>query len=525
MQFEIRSIQSILLRISFHISSQMSNVKLTVRSALWNHAGKILEYLLMYATSIIIARGLGVVENGRFVGLFSLSQLLLAAVSIGLETSLNKFIPQLEQKNNGAQVAFILRRSVLIRGLAFCCATIAFLTATVFITVPFFSQNEQILVWVFAFTAVRSFFPLFAMVLTAQLRTALTARINLTIRTIEIIGIIALWHYELTVLNVFVLFLVSSALHVSLYVFSSRLHFFAKPEPVEMKPIIAFGGIYWINTLVDFILGRQGDVFFLTNLLPDSAQGGLYDVAYSIAQFASMAMTVGLAGITFATFARLAVQDQGMMDRFYGFSIRIISLLTIPLYTFLIVHSRELLSILYSSNYLDATMLVQGILVFRIVSRLFGGPENAEYLLSKGKVHLIVGIGLVAAGLNILLNVIMIPTYGAMGSVIASGSGNLLVNAVAAIAVYRTSMNKLQLVFWFKLTVISVLAAFASGYVIPSSLPFSMFAAGLVFLVLIAGSLVLIKPFTEADEEWLAKADQRVKGIIHRFVRVEPKAS
>ncbi len=53
----------------------------------------------------------------------------------------------------------------------------------------------------------------------------------------------------------------------------------------------------------------------------------------------------------------------------------------------------------------------------------------------------------------------------------------------------------------------------------------SLAAAGLFFLVLIAGSLVLIKPFTEADEEWLAKVDQRVKGIIHRFVRVEPKAS
>ena len=47
----------------------MSKAKATFHSILWNHTGKITEYILMYAASILIARGLGAAENGTFVGL------------------------------------------------------------------------------------------------------------------------------------------------------------------------------------------------------------------------------------------------------------------------------------------------------------------------------------------------------------------------------------------------------------------------------------------------------------------------
>ncbi len=46
----------------------MSEPQATFRSAVWNHAGRILEYVLMYVTSILIARGLGVQENGMVKG-------------------------------------------------------------------------------------------------------------------------------------------------------------------------------------------------------------------------------------------------------------------------------------------------------------------------------------------------------------------------------------------------------------------------------------------------------------------------
>jgi len=499
----------------------MSKAKLTFQSALWNHAGKILEYVLMYATSIIIARGLGVQENGRFVGMFSLSQLLLVLCSFGLETSLNKFIPQLTQEKNNEKATYILRSGLLIRVLAFFGVAVLFYLIILFVSIPFFEASGSVLLFVLLFTGVRSIVPLFAMVLTAQLRTPLTARINLVIRIIEIVGILALAQFQFTVLNIFLVFLSTSVLHVAAYAIFSRMNFLGKVVDVDMNPLITFGSIYWVNTIVDFILGRQGDVLFLTNLLPDSSQGGLYDVAYSIAQLASLAMTVGLTGVTFATFARLAASDQATMDRFYSFSIRIISLLTIPLYAFLMFNTKAVLATLYSSQYLSAVVLVQGILAFRIAARLFGGPENGEYLLSHGRVGTVVVFGVLAATTNILLNILLIPKLGAMGSVIAGGSGNLLVNVLAAVAVYRISINRIQWWFWLKLTFICFVASFACSLMIPTEHLLSLVSAAIVYMVILGMLFMVVKPFTMTDTEWLSKIDGRLSPLLHRFTRVE----
>src|SRR4030042_4371537 len=91
------------------------DVRTIFQSALWNHAGKLLEYLCVYLTSVIIARALGVQGNGIYAGLISLSQLLLVLSSFGLETSLNKHIPQLDPTTQAEQTRFILRRVLLVR--------------------------------------------------------------------------------------------------------------------------------------------------------------------------------------------------------------------------------------------------------------------------------------------------------------------------------------------------------------------------------------------------------------------------
>lgn len=495
----------------------MSQARRIFESALWNHTGRILEYVLMYLTSVVIARGLGVQENGRFVGLFSLTQLLMVLCSLGLETSLNKFIPQLSAEHADQQGRFVLRRALLLRVGAFAGVTVLFSVFLRLVPVPFLEANCQVLVPVILFTGVRALVPLFAMVLTARLRTAVNALINLFVRTIELGAVLWLLSNTFNVENLFLVFLGTSILHVVAYVAFSRSTFFGPVQAVAMRPILSFGGLFWINTLVDFVLGRQGDVLLLANLHPDRAQAGLYDVAYSLAQLAAMAMTVGLSGVMFATFARLAVDNQDVMDRFYAFSIRIVSLLTLPLFAFMIWNAEGILQILYSPRYSAAMPLVVGILMFRVVSRLFGGPENSEYLLSRGRVGSVVSFGIAAAATNIVLNILLIPHFGAVGSVIAGGCANVLVNMLCALAVYRISPNRIQLFFWVKLTFVSATAAFLGQTLIPNhSLP-SLIINGIVFLMVLVLGLLLIKPLTRGDVEWLCRLGGRLERVLGLF--------
>jgi len=488
-------------------------------SAAWNHIGKVLEYVLLYSTSILIARSLGVEENGRFVGLFSVSQLLLVLCSFGLEVSLNKHIPQLQGSKSESEIRFVLRRLLLIRAMAFAAAASVALVCFFLIEDVFPSNVEEYLFLLLGYTAIGALVSPMAMVLTAQLRTLLNARITISIKAVELAGVVALSIGGISVASLFVLFISTGLLQLLAYLVFAKSNLLGEEQPIDVKPIITFGSIYWVNTIVDYFLGRHGDVLLLVNILPDSSQASLYDVAYSIIRVALLGMTVGMSGVTFATFAKLASGSRDGLDRFYGFMVRMNSLLTIPIFAFLLFHAAPVVHLLYSSGYDGATKLAQGMAGFLIASRLFAGAENAEYLLSIGHVAKVVGIGVMAALTNIVLNILLIPRLESMGSVVASGVSNLLVNAMGAILVLRISGGKLQVAYWTKIVIVCCGASWLSGVLIASESTAMFFVQVFTYAISVLGLLALTKPLTTGDVAWLSGIDGRLAVPLRLFTR------
>jgi O-antigen/teichoic acid export membrane protein len=501
----------------------MEDPQATFKSAVWNHAGKILEYVLMYVTSVLIARGLGVQENGTFVSLLSISQLLLVLTSFGLEVSLNKHIPQLSGEQRDDRLRFVLRRALALRAFIIVgLALVIYLTMGLLpgLLSPLFSSYIWLLL---AYTSVRSLVALLSIVLVAELQTRTTSLINVTTRTLEVVLIGLMVSNEMTTMKAFLVFVSTGTLQLSVYVVAARYRLFGSSERQAVLPLVAFGGIYWVNAVVEFFLGRQGDVLLLTMLLPDTTQTSLYDVAFAISQLASLSMTIGLGGITLATSARLALRDPKLLEQFYGFMIRIRSLLSIPLYAFILFNASSVLHLMYSSRYLAAASLVQSIAGFRIASRLFGGPENAEFLLSRSQVSKLVGIGIVGAMVNVGLDILLIPKMGAMGAAVGSGLGNLAVNVLGALSVYQGSSVRVQWMFWLKVVTATGAASCVCNIIFPSqSLPM-IFLQVLAYLLLTASLLLLVKPLAIADREWLSKTDNRLAVLLVHFSSKESR--
>lgn len=499
----------------------MFDSQTTFRSAVWNHAGKILEYILMYLTSVLIARGLGVQENGGFVGLFSISQLLLVLTSFGLEVSLNKHIPQITGESRNERIRYVLRHVIVVRILIILgVATIVY--GGLLLAPQFLTQRLNEYVWILvAYTGCRSVVGLFAVVLTTELQTKVTSLLNVMTRLLEVmlIGLLVTGRVGMTAMNVFIILLSTTTLQLAAYLVAAKATLFGPVSRLAVLPIIMFGGMYWTNTIVEYFLGRQGDVLFLTMLLPDSAQASLYDVAFAVSQLASLSMTIGLGGITLATSARLALRGTESVERFYGFMVRLTSVLSIPLYAFLLFNPGSILLVLYSPRYLAAAGFIQGITAFRIVGRLFGGPENAEFLLSRSKVSTLVGIGIIGAIINVGLDFLLIPVLGVVGAVVGSGLGNLAVNLLGAAAVYKSSSVRTQWRFWLKISFVACAASFACSTFIP---PASLSLVGLQAAFYAAVTLVLlffIKPFTQQDGEWFSRIDNRLGLVIRYFTQ------
>jgi O-antigen/teichoic acid export membrane protein len=286
-------------------------------------------------------------------------------------------------------------------------------------------------------------------------------------------------------------------------------------KTIPLGPVLAFGTVFWINLAVEFFLGRFGDVFLLSVLLPERTFASLYDVASSLNQAALLAATAGFAGISFAKLARLAATQPESMNRFYITLVRAISFITIPLFAFLLFHGEGVVTVLYSSSFAGAASVLQILVLFRLCSRLFAGGENAEYLLSKGKVLPLVAIGLVAAFVNIGLDILLIPFYGAQGAAVATGIANLLVNALAWRLVRNAGGPKLQLLFWVRLTIISLVSSWIVALVFGDM----VFFAGCAYVILGVVAAWLIRPLRPEDVDALASLHPAFARWAGPFVR------
>jgi len=492
----------------------MTLLKRTFTGFLWNSAGKMLEYLLLYVITVFIARGLGLYQNGTYATLMSFAQIVLVLSSMGLETALNKALPQIEGPAAPSRIRFVLLRALGTRIAVFILIAAILLVAIKVLHLTSAASLSEYLLLLLVYACVRSITTLVSTSMTALFRTDIVSIVGVGMRAIELTIIAVLSAGGLSIHALLILFSLTGTFQIVLSLLLLRRSLLGGLTSQSLRPLFVFGAVYWINSIVDYFLGRHGDVLLLATLTSDSSQASTYDVSFSLVQLASMALTLGFGGITFATFARLALGPAPAFDQFYAFLLRILSFLTIPLFAFLAFNAGPIISLLYSPAFGGALGLVQGMVVFKIGSRLFGGGVNTEYLLARGRVGWVSSAGVAAAGLNIVLDVMLIPPFGAFGAVLGSGCANLLVNALTRILVGRYSKIPLPFASWTKMTVAALPMSWIVAVLFSSDDPISLLSRIGVFGVGIILLTAILKPFNRDDLMVLAEASPWLAGRV-----------
>ena len=457
--------------------------------------------------------------NGTYVGLIAVAQVLLLVISMGLEASLNKHIPQIEDPWKIQKTRFLLRRILLVRLGAFVVIGAVLTQFAIWFRGVLPGAVMEYLFWVLLYAGSRSLVPLLGMVLVAQFNTPLTSKINGAVRLIELLAVAVMMGQGLAITALLGLFAATGVLHTILYILFARKNLLGSASPMRVMSVLVFGWVFWINNFGDYFLGRHGDLLFLTALLPDSSAASLYDVAYSLSQIAFLSVTVGFTGVSFANFARLASERRPAMNDFYLTMVRVISLLSIPMYAYLLFNGEGIVEIIYSAEYRTAGQIVTVMVAFRIGSRLFAGGENAEFLLSLGKVGALVGIGALAAALNCGLNLLLIPLYKGTGAAIATGVAMLLANYLGWWLVRRNSGPGVQVQYWLKIITIACLSAWGTSLVLEVEGVATLLMSGFVFLGVFLGVCAIVKPLEPNDLQTLGIKGGRQEKILRFLVR------
>lgn len=196
----------------------------------------------------------------------------------------------------------------------------------------------------------------------------------------------------------------------------------------------------WINAAFSFLLL---DILYMLNARADVFMLGLYrpneEVAvYNIALRISEVISFGLVIINFVLAPIVAAlfeqRDMGKLQQLITRSARIVLYMSLPLAILIIVFRQHFLSF-FDVNLLNGSIALLILCIAQLVNVLCGSVGLLLIMTGHQKFSILsLSVG---TGVNIILNLILIPRYGLMGAAIATGSSLVLWNLMMLFFVNR----------------------------------------------------------------------------------------
>jgi O-antigen/teichoic acid export membrane protein len=485
----------------------MSLAKSIVRGVIWNHAGRIIEYGLMYIFSVLVARGLGAEQNGVYVTFYTFALFLLLISGLGFETAITRWSAQHFRTEDIPRLRYVLRRLFGWRLVAFL--VVAFLCYFFrFEVLRFLSLSQtaaEYLLLLILYAGLRCLVPLFMAVFVSQFNTRIVTMISVSARALEVTAAVYMLSHGYGLEGILLVIIGGAGYSLAASLIFARRSYLGEVERENPRPLITLGATFWVNALMAFVLEKQGDIFLLNNLLGDRREVSYYDVAFGLMQVVVYGFTIGFSGISLATFSRVAASNADSLGQLWKFSVKAIALLVLPPLIFLAAHAKVIIPAIYSSQYASSIGLFQVLVLFQIAARLFGSGTNADILLAVNKPKVLVVFGLLAGGLNILLDILLIPHYRAYGAVIATGIANTAVVMMSALYIVRTFSVLISLGFWLKIVAISGVSVLVGRYLVYPETVVGVVFCALIYVAVWILLMYVFKLFSRDDIGYIKK--------------------
>jgi O-antigen/teichoic acid export membrane protein len=176
------------------------------------------------------------------------------------------------------------------------------------------------------------------------------------------------------------------------------------------------------------------DVFML-GAMTELGDVGVYNVIYPIAQLLTAPLSAF--GFIFMPFASAydAEDKAGRFSRSYQVVTKWVFLLVFPVFLVISLFPTEVIQLTFGSKYaIGGTALT--VLAAGFLANAIGGM-NRNVLTALGETRHVMIINVLGAGVNVALNLLLIPRYSYLGAAIATTGSLVFLNAVFSAEVYR----------------------------------------------------------------------------------------
>ena len=427
------------------------------RNSLWYGIEVGASLLATLLIAIIVARAIGPQRLGYFNYIYWLSNTAGGLGSLGIPAATSKYMAEYlasGQKNMARAIfSFTLRMQT---GLALL------LTATglvlVFTIVDPAYRNIAVLLVATMIPRMVTFIPSAANVGMEDVAINTRAAVTGSGVYVALVVLSLTLHWDL--IGIAAAVLVSSCTELSMKLIPVLGWICALP-PGELPPhvrtrMISFSRQNLVLMLLNVVVWDRSDIIFLKVLQPDTRQLAFFSVAFSIIEKLFLIPQSFSAGVGVSQLAEYG-RDRKRLLRMTTTAAKYVYLCGLPLLAGAAAISGPLIRATYGIQYAPMVSVFQLMALFAI-PRIIQLPAYNLLLATENQKALVVW-NCVCGAINVLLDVLLIPSHAAVGAAIGNGVAQALASIGIWIYVSRHFSLKLDLAFFLKLTLVSACMA------------------------------------------------------------------
>lgn len=415
------------------------NSRIIARNSYWYGIETFASLFLTFFTSIAVARSVGPAKLGYFLYLWWMVGVAGTVGSLGIPAATRKYMSEYFGRGELGVVRTVFYRTLRLQ--AFVAAAI---TAGALLCVWGFGDREYRTI---ALLMVGSVFPYMVNLIAASANTALedlraNVPASLVSTGIFVIAVFSSVWFGWSLLGIAtgLLTMRSAELVVRLVPLLRRMNRHAS-QPLELsleRRMFRFSGQSLLLMILGLIVWDRSELIVLKNFCPDIRQVAFYSVAFNITERLLVFSQV----FGTATGATLMVQygrDRSRVRGLVSTTLRYLAVIAFPVHLGLAAIAGPVMWLVYGAKYSEAVPAL-------IIAACLGIPKAfmlpVQSLLSSWeRQDLLLRWGVLSGALNLTLDFVLIPKYGAVGAAIANG----ITQTFSALALWIVALQLLEI--------------------------------------------------------------------------------
>ena len=462
------------------------NSKTIARNTAWYGIESVISFVSGLVTSIAIARILGPSKMGYLIYVTWIISIVSTLGSAGVPATTRKYMAEYLGKGDRSTARFIYFRTLIIQTTLSGFATLV-AAVWVFHDAPPEYRISSVLLILSILPGMVNSISAQANVASETLSANLAGSAASTVTFFVLTTLTLVMHWGIIGIAAAMLCMRLADCFVRLIPTMRRIHVWESDYvnmPTDLRPrMMRFAFQAVVAVLVSLVVWDRSELFLLKHLTSDIRQLAFYSVAFSIAERLLVFPGV-FAAATGASILAQYGRDRSRLPAMTAASVRYLGLTSLPLHIIAVALAGPLLLTLYGNKYAGAIVVATAAPLLCLpkaflgpIQSLFESTDEQQYFLAATIFASFVDIGVAWY---------LIPTYGALGACIGSGTAQVIaVGLLWAIGIRKYDI-RLPWAFFARITAISTAAALAARFT-TSRLP----AMG----GLITGSLLAIVVF------------------------------